>query len=185
MYFMRPALLECAPITLPHSFRQAENRTSFIPNHKKFGKKIRIDANQPISNPRKNTGIWMVCELPRLRVVKLRDHPAMRWQGRPNWPPEWKGPYGPERPLPRGEVGTLLKAGCGFGNVRVPHCYIDMEWNGQEYVGLLYFDDPELIGNVCQILEAQVGRAISEIGSLDVEIGSLDSDTSSLDSATR
>jgi hypothetical protein len=98
----------------------------------------------------------------------------MSWQGRPNWPPEWNGPYGPERPLPNGELGTLLKAECGFGKATVPHCYIDMEWNGQEYVGLLYFDDSGLIGNVCQILKAQVGRAISEIGSLDVEIGNSD-----------
>jgi hypothetical protein len=73
MYFMRPALLECAPITLPHSFRQAENRTSFIPNHKKFGKKIRIDANQPISNPKKKHG-----DMDGMRFAPLKSREAAR-----------------------------------------------------------------------------------------------------------
>jgi hypothetical protein len=53
----------------------------------------------------------------------------MSWQGRPNWPPEWNGPYGPERPLPNGEFGTLLKAECDFGKATVSHCYIDIQMN--------------------------------------------------------
>ena len=40
--------------------------------------------------------------------MELRKHPGMAYLGRPNWPPEWAGPYGPDNPLPSGEVGILI-----------------------------------------------------------------------------
>src|SRR6266508_4424541 len=70
--------------------------------------------------------------------MELRKHPKMRWHGRPNWPPEWNGPFGPDRPLPKGEVGTLVRAECRLGDLRTPHCYLDIQWNGQDYFGSLY-----------------------------------------------
>ena len=92
----------------------------------------------------------------------------MRWLGRPNWPPEWRGPYGPGRPLPQGEVGTLVKVDCRSTSP-FPSCYFEMQCDDGEYGAVLYFDDSPTVSKLCQLLENQVGRDVAEIGSLDVD----------------
>ena len=56
--------------------------------------------------------------------MELRKHPRMVWQCRPNWPPHWKGPYGPDRPLPTGEVGILQRVDPPSENVGYPTVFL-------------------------------------------------------------
>jgi hypothetical protein len=101
--------------------------------------------------------------------MELRNHPKMRWQGRSNWPPEWIGPYGPERPLPKGEVGALSRVECASKDVNIPHCILYLRWNGQDYFGSLYFDDVTFMAKLCDdILKGEIGCQIRDIGSLDI-----------------
>jgi hypothetical protein len=100
--------------------------------------------------------------------MELRNHPRMVWQCRPNWPPHWKEPYGPDRPLPTGEVGILQRVDPPSENVEIPHGLLDFRWNGENYFASLYFDDPGFLKVVCETLSNYIGRAISEIGSLDI-----------------
>ena len=92
----------------------------------------------------------------------------MVWQGRPNWPPEWVGPHGPDNPLPQGEVGTLSRVECVSSSPTGPHCFVVMNFNNQEYVGTLNFDEEGFLENIFRTLAAHIGRPLSEIGSLDI-----------------
>jgi hypothetical protein len=98
--------------------------------------------------------------------MELRNHPRMMWQGHPNWPPEWIGSHGPNRPLPQGEVGVLLRV--VPRESLVPYCVFERNWNDQEYVGSLLFDDQEFLETTYDVLRSHVGCLISEVGSLDI-----------------
>jgi hypothetical protein len=100
--------------------------------------------------------------------MQVRSHPRMVWQGRPNWPPEWVGPYGPDNPLPKGEVGTLGRVECVSSSPMGPHCSIVMNLNNQEYVGTLHFDEERFLETISHTLAAHIGQPLSEIGSLDI-----------------
>jgi hypothetical protein len=56
--------------------------------------------------------------------MELRKHPQMTWQGRPNWPPKWTGPHGPQNPLPAGEVGVLARVETTDPSLIAPHCIL-------------------------------------------------------------
>jgi hypothetical protein len=100
--------------------------------------------------------------------MELRKHPRMTYLGRPNWPPEWNGPYGPDNPLPRGEVGILVRVEPSSNTAESPYCFLVMQWNQQEYVGSLYFDDGNFLREFVELLRGCRGRSIAEIGSVDV-----------------
>jgi hypothetical protein len=100
--------------------------------------------------------------------MELRKHPRMTCLGRPNWPPEWNGTYGPDNPLPRGEVGILIRVEPASGILRSPHCIVVIEWNHQEYLASLYFDEEDFLQEVVGLLRSSLGRPVAEIGSLDI-----------------
>ena len=100
--------------------------------------------------------------------MELRKHPRMRWRGRCNWPPQWKGLHRPDQPLPELEVGDLIRIEPGAGDERTPHCFLDLRWNDQEYYAVLFFDDQEFLKLFCETLGRFIGRPIAEIGSLDL-----------------
>jgi hypothetical protein len=100
--------------------------------------------------------------------MELRKHPRMTCLGRPNWPPEWKGPYGPGNPLPSGEVGILIRVEPTSNVLTTPHCILVIQWNHQEYLGSLYFDDEDFLQKIVGLLRSCLGRPIAEIGSLDI-----------------
>lgn len=101
-------------------------------------------------------------------VMELRKHPRMTCLGKPNWPPEWKGPYGPNNPLPSGEVGTLIRVEPASSNPETPHCFVVIHLNKQEYFGSLYFDEEDSLTEIVKLLRSCLGRPIAEIGSLDI-----------------
>lgn len=100
--------------------------------------------------------------------MELRKHPRMTCLGRPNWPPEWNGTFGPNNPLPRGEVGILMQVEPASNLLKPPHCIIVIQWNEQEYLASLYFDEEEFLQEVVGLLRSCLGRPIAEIGSLDI-----------------
>jgi hypothetical protein len=99
--------------------------------------------------------------------MELRKHPRMTYMGRLNWPPEWRGPYGPENPLPNGEVGILLRAETS-NILSTPHCVVVIEWNGREYFGFLHFDEENFAHEFIRLLQNWLGRSIAEVGSLQM-----------------
>ena len=92
----------------------------------------------------------------------------MRWRGRRNWPPQWKGKRWAGTPLPELEAGVLIRVEPGSGDNKTPHCFLDLQWNNQEYFAVLFFDDEEFLKLICDTFHRNVGRPISEIGSLDI-----------------
>lgn len=100
--------------------------------------------------------------------MELRKHPRMKCLGRPNWPPEWRGPYGADNPLPRGEVGILARVEPAPSTLKPPHCIVVMQHNRQEYLASLYFDDEEFLQQIVRLFRSSLGRPIAEIGSLDI-----------------
>jgi hypothetical protein len=100
--------------------------------------------------------------------MELRKHPRMRYRGRPNWPPQWNVTYGPSKPVPAGEVGILTKVESLSTTPGAPHCILVMQWNGQEYLASLCFDDEQFLHEVVELLRGCLGRPIAEIGSLDI-----------------
>src|SRR5688572_31044518 len=77
--------------------------------------------------------------------MELRKHPRMTCLGESNWPPEWKGPYGPDNPVPRGEVGILIRVEPAARVLGTPHCFVVMQWNQQEYFRSLYCDEENFL----------------------------------------
>jgi hypothetical protein len=100
--------------------------------------------------------------------MELRKHPRMSYRGRPIWPPEWTGTHGPDNPLPRGEVGILVQVEQGSSVVKPPHCIVVIEWNEQEYLATLCFEEEAFLHKIVGLLRSCLGRPIAEIGSLDI-----------------
>jgi len=92
----------------------------------------------------------------------------MTWQGRPNWPPKWTGPHGPQNPLPEGEVGVLTRVETTDPSLIAPHCILVIRYDDEDYLGSLFFDDEEFLPKICSILNDHMGLSISEIGNLDI-----------------
>jgi len=100
--------------------------------------------------------------------MELRKHPRMTCLGQASWPPDWKGPYGPDKPLPRGEAGVLLRVEPASKILTSPHCIVVMQWNDQEYIGSLQLDEEEFFQKIVGLLRSCIGRPIEEIGGMDV-----------------
>ena len=100
--------------------------------------------------------------------MELRQHPRMTYKGLPNWPPKWIGPFGPNNPLPSGEVGILVRVSRMGGMLDTLHCLLAMEWNHQEYFGFLYFDEEDFVQTFIGLAQTHIGRPIAEIGGLDI-----------------
>jgi hypothetical protein len=100
--------------------------------------------------------------------MELRNHPAMIWQGRRNWPPKWTGPHNFENPLPEGEVGVLRRVETTDPSLIAPHCILVIRYGSEDYLGSVFFDDEEFLQKICSVLNDHIGLSISEIGSLDI-----------------
>jgi hypothetical protein len=99
-------------------------------------------------------------------VMELRNHPFMRRHGIANWPPVWTQAKKQNNKAMRGEFGVLryvhwYRAGSN-------KCYLVMEYNKEHYVGALLFDDATFCRQIATILQAHIGEAISDIGTLDL-----------------
>lgn len=89
----------------------------------------------------------------------------MRYRGRPNWPPAWTQRQGRVPKPAYGEVGTLKYL---YAHAASDSCYLVMEHEQEYYIGVLMFDDVSVVGKVVELLRAQSGRLVQEIGDLEV-----------------
>ena len=95
--------------------------------------------------------------------VQLRDHPLMRFEGKPNWPPLWVGST--DSTTISGEIGRLEHVVSDVTSDK--KCFLMIEHNGKGYVGTLKFDDVAFCFLVCKLFKRYIGYSIKEIGDLD------------------
>ena len=97
----------------------------------------------------------------------LRDHPLLRYQNSPSWPPSWSYCGGLEKTRPLGEVG-ILKAVYLSAIKPSNSCYLIMEHAGAEYMGTIYVSDAALCLDIFESLLRHCGKTIQEIGDIDL-----------------
>jgi hypothetical protein len=97
----------------------------------------------------------------------LRDHPLLRYQNSPSWPPSWLYCGGLEKTHPLGEVG-ILKAVYLSAIKPSNSCCLIMEHAGAEYMGTIYVSDAALCLDIFESLLRHCGKAIQEIGNIDL-----------------
>lgn len=84
------------------------------------------------------------------------------------WPPKWTGPYGPNKPLPQGEVGVLKAVKPAAATPVGTRCHLVMSYNDDDYLGTLLFEDEEFHDRICAVFTENIGSTISAIGSIDI-----------------
>lgn len=108
----------------------------------------------------------LIIELFDVAIVQLRSHPGLFLGGNPSWPPVWANA---NRHLPStawGELGVLLKA---YTTDKLSKtCYLVMVHESETYVGALILENAALCQRLCSVFQRNIGRTISEIGSLDL-----------------
>lgn len=98
--------------------------------------------------------------------MKLRGYPLISHNGTPSWPPAWWWTGPGNNRYPRGEVG-ILKQVLPCSIKAADRCYLIMEHEGAEYLGILVFQDYAVCQQVYSLLLRYCGRPIQEIGEID------------------
>ena len=97
-------------------------------------------------------------------TLKLRDHPLMRFRGISNWPPLWVQENGARKFS--GEIGVLKYVFSRHGPSS--KCYLIIEYEHENLVGTLLFDNETFCERICSLLRSHVGHTLTKIGDLDV-----------------
>jgi hypothetical protein len=101
--------------------------------------------------------------------MQLRNHPFMALNGVPNWPPEWIWAEGRRNSFihPKGEIGILKNVRRSVVNPN--RCLlITVRHNGSGYFGHLTFDQEEFCHQLFELLKANCGHSLEEIGQIDI-----------------
>ena|SRR2546427_2979806 len=98
--------------------------------------------------------------------MQLRSHPLMSYGRIPNWPPVWVWIGGEENKHPQGEVGILSKVWFSAISPR-DRCYLRMESEGSDYMGVLLFDDLSFCRETFKLISNNLGHSLKGIGDLD------------------
>ena len=99
--------------------------------------------------------------------MKLRDHPLVSYREVPSWPPIWLWRGGKKVPRPYGEVGILKEV--TLSTVQpCSMCFLIIEHQGAEYLGILKFSDSALCRTIHDVLVRHCSRSIREIGDIDL-----------------
>jgi hypothetical protein len=99
-------------------------------------------------------------------MAKLRDHPIMNYRGVPAWPPLWTQTRRDGVKKLSGELGVLIYVHASCPNSR--KCYLVTEYENENYLGTLLFDDPAVCSQITTLLEQNLRKPIKEIGDLDL-----------------
>lgn len=99
-------------------------------------------------------------------VMRLRDHPLMKYRGVPNWPPIWVESRSKNNSRVKGEIGTLKYV---YSNPEFStRCFLLIEHQNKAYVGTLLFSDKVFGKQVSVLLRRNLNKSIKEIGDIDV-----------------
>lgn len=107
--------------------------------------------------------------------MKLRNHRLASYDGIRTWPPTWWWRGGEDNKQPVGEIGVLKEViACSIKPAN--RCYLIMEYEGAEYMGVLRFDSYSFCQRVYDLLLQHCGDTMKQIGAIE-----LDSHSSVLD----
>src|SRR5262245_42085146 len=93
--------------------------------------------------------------------LALQDHPQLNFLPRPSWPPIWV--HTRSQPYKRliGEVGTFTGT---ILTKEIPKgLYVKMEFEQQQYMGLLMVKDAAFARQLHEFLQSYIGLTIKEI----------------------
>lgn len=99
--------------------------------------------------------------------MKLRDDPRLYYKGVPSWPPTWIWRRGNKHTTAKGEVG-ILKAVLLSNIEPSPRCFLTMQHDGQEFLGILLFEDLVFCRQIYTELIKHLGEPIQQIGEIDL-----------------
>jgi hypothetical protein len=97
--------------------------------------------------------------------MELRNHPRML-SGRYSWPPTWANTNADKGNTLRGEIGVLT--GAYKTGPLESICFLVMEHDCDTYIAALMLDNAAFVSHICALLNQNIGRPMSEIGSLEV-----------------
>ena len=100
--------------------------------------------------------------------MKLRNHSLVCSNGIPTWPPTWWWRGGEDNKHPLGDIG-VLKYVIRCSIKPSTRCYLIMEYEGAEYLGILRFDSYSVCQRVYGFLLQHRGESIQEIGEIDLD----------------
>jgi hypothetical protein len=99
--------------------------------------------------------------------MKLRDHPWLSYKSARSWPPIWIWKRGDKYARVRGEVGVLKDV--QLSSIEPCRFFLlVMEHGGQEYEGILLFEDAIICRQVYKVLVQHLGEPIQQIGDIDL-----------------
>ena len=101
--------------------------------------------------------------------MQVRKHPKIK-----SWPPLWDGFYSGHDEHATGEKVALKKVTLVKDPRRPPyrkpdHLTLTIEYEGNEFKGILWADGPDFVARLCEKLKSCIGMSIQEIGDLEVE----------------
>jgi hypothetical protein len=108
----------------------------------------------------------LINDLLDVAIVQLRSHPGLFLGAKPSWPPIWANTNRDMRGTTWGEMGVLLKAYTTDQLSKT--CYLVMEHESETYIGALILKNAAFCQHLCSVFQRNVGRTISEIGSLNL-----------------
>lgn len=111
------------------------------------------------------TGLSREGEHRRTGVMKLRDHPLIAYRGFRTWPPMWIQVDGSVETL-FGEIGVL--AGAYLSREPLSQCHLLVDYEGKRFAAALPFDNPKFCSQICNVLQANLGRSIKDIADMDL-----------------
>ena len=101
-------------------------------------------------------------------IMQLRNHPFMALNGVPNRPPKWIWADGFRNVFihPTGEIGVLENARQSIVSDKC--LFIMMLHQRSTYLGRVIFDHEQFCRQIFDLLKANCGRSLTEIGSIDI-----------------
>jgi hypothetical protein len=101
------------------------------------------------------------------KIMELRNHPLMSYNGLPNWPPAWTWIGGNGNTHPKGEVG-ILKEVLASNVDPANRFFLIIDYGQSTYIGCLLFGDRSFCRSIRVLVENYCGHSIQDIGSLDL-----------------
>jgi len=104
--------------------------------------------------------------------MKLREHPKMRWQGQPIWPPMFGGNYSGLERFPQDEQGILRDVIVSPSYVATESLTLVTEFEGHTFSAELFFDDLRFLNTIYPSVRACIGQPVHCVGDVEVEFES-------------
>src|ERR1051325_10525869 len=99
--------------------------------------------------------------------MQFRQHPELKNEGFPSWPPLWVDVDQATWTTVAGEVGVLKEVRLrGSDTCRL---VLTIEHEGASYLGVLFLSSMPFCLRILEFLNSCIGRSIEEIGGIEFE----------------